>query len=238
MISSQTEAHMSENKLDRRSWMSGVGVAAAGMALGATGVDAQTPATPPQLTPGTPGTAPFQPARHALDEWFDKLPGKHRTILDVTSSEGSVWGIAYATNIYNANRTSYQVENADLAVVLCLRHSATGFAFNNAMWAKYGKTLADGFDYKDPAGADPKTNPRNSGDRPALDGLVKRGAHFAVCGLATRRYALLIAGPSGDVEPVVKELTANTIANAHIMPAGVVAVARAQEYGYSLIHVG
>jgi hypothetical protein len=211
---------MRENKLDRRSWMSGVGAAAAGMAVGATGVDAQTPAA-------------FQPARHAIDEWFDKLPGTHRVILDVTSTEGSTWAIPYANNIYNATRTGYQIENADLAIVLCLRHTATGFAFNNAMWAKYGKTLADGFDYKDAAG-DPKANPRNSG----LDGLVKRGAHFAVCGLATRRYALLIAGPSGDVDPVVKELTANTIANAHIMPAGVVAVTRAQEYGYSLIHVG
>ena len=222
---------MSKNKIDRRSWMSGVGTAAAGVALGATNTEAQTPA------PVSPAATSFQPARHALDEWFDKIPGKHRVILDVTSTEGSTWGIAYATNIYNANRTGYQVENADLAVVLCLRHNATGFAFNNAMWAKYGKTLADGYDFKDPAG-DPKSNPRNSGERPALDGLVKRGAHFAVCGLATRRYASLIAGQGGDVDAVVKELTANTIPNAHIMPAGVVAVARAQEYRYSLIHVG
>jgi intracellular sulfur oxidation DsrE/DsrF family protein len=221
---------MADKKLDRRSWMSGVGTAAAGVALGATSAEAQA-------TPGSLATTSFQPARHALDEWFDKLPGKHRVILDVTSTEGSTWGIAYATNIYNANRTGYQVENADLAVVLCLRHNATGFAFNNAMWAKYGKTLADGYDFKDPAG-DPKSNPRNSGERPALDGLVKRGAHFAVCGLATRRYASLIAGQGGDVDAVLKELTANTIPNAHIMPAGVVAVARAQEYRYSLIHVG
>lgn len=225
---------MSDQTLDRRSWMSGVGAAAAGMALGATGLDAQTPAAPPQVAPA----APFQPARHAQDEWFDKLPGKHRSILDVTSAEGSTWGIAYANNIFNANRTGYQIENAEIAVVVCLRHSATSFAFNNAMWAKYGKALADGAEYKDPAGAEPKTNPRNSGDRPALDGLIKRGAHFAVCGLATRRLAGMIAGQGGDTDAIVKELTENTIANAHVMPAGVVAVTRAQEYGYSLLHVG
>jgi intracellular sulfur oxidation DsrE/DsrF family protein len=226
---------MSEHKLDRRSWMSGVGAAAAGMALGSTSVDAQTPATPPQ---GAAPTGPFQPARHAQDEWFDKLPGKHRSILDVTSSEGSAWGITYATNIYIANRTGYQIENADIAVVVCLRHHATGFAFNNAMWAKYGKQLAEGSEYKDPNGAEPQANPRNSGERPALDGLVKRGAHFAVCGLATRRYASMIAGRGGDTDAVYKELSANVIANAHIMAAGVVAVTRAQEYGYGLIHVG
>ena len=226
---------MSENKLDRRSWMSGVGAAAAGFAFGATDVDAQTPATPPQAAEPA---VPFQPARHALDEWFDKLPGKHRAILDVTSVEGTMWGAAYANNIYNANRTGYQVENADIAVVLCLRHNATCVAFNNAMWTKYGKQLADASDYKPADGGEPKTNPRNSGDRPALDGLVKRGAHFAVCGLATRRYASLIAGRDGDTDAVFKELSANTIANVHIMPAGVVAVTRAQEYGYGLIHVG
>ena len=54
---------MAENRLDRRSWMSGVGAAAAGMALGAARADAQTPATPPQ---GPSPAAPFQPARHAL----------------------------------------------------------------------------------------------------------------------------------------------------------------------------
>jgi len=228
---------MAENKLDRRSWMSGVGAAAAGVALGATRVEAQTltPASPPQ---SSPTATAFQPARHAQDDWFDKVPGKHRTILDVTSAEGSTWGIAYANNIFNANRTGYQIENADIAVVVCLRHSATSFAFNNAMWAKYGKALAEGADYKDPNGAEVKTNPRNSGDRPALDGLIKRGAHFAVCGLATRRLAGMIAGPGGDTDAVIKELSANTITNAHIMPAGVVAVSRAQEYGYGLIHVG
>jgi intracellular sulfur oxidation DsrE/DsrF family protein len=227
--------HMKKTKLDRRAWMSGVGAAAAGVALGTTRVDADAAVTPPQAA--QPAT-PFQPARHAQDEWFDKLPGKHRVILDVTSAEGSTWGIAYATNIYNASRTGYQIENVDLAMVLCLRHSATSFAFNNAMWAKYGKQLAEGSEYKDPTGAEPKANPRNTGERPALDGLIKRGAHFAVCGLATRRLAGMIAGRGNDSEAVLKELSENTIANAHIMAAGVVAVTRAQEYGYSLLHVG
>ena len=131
--------------------------------------------TPQAAQPATP----FQPARHAQDEWFDKLPGKHRVILDVTSAEGSTWGIAYATNIYNASRTGYQIENADLAMVLCLRHSATSFAFNNAMWAKYGKVL----DSK--ATPPPLTNPYDSGERRQLSGLAKRGVQFMVCGSAS-----------------------------------------------------
>jgi hypothetical protein len=246
MYSFWQREQMMTDKLDRRSWMSGVGAAAAGMALGATGVSAQsqvqaTPATP--ATPAPPQAAPaaaaFQPVRHAIDEWFDKIPGKHRVILDSTSVEGAAEGIGYSNNVFTASRTGYQLEDADLALVLVLRHAATAFAFNNAMWAKYGKQLADGSGYKDPASTEPpKLNPRNSGERPALDRLAARGAHFAVCGLSTRRLAGLIAGQGGDTDAVVKELSANTIPNAHIMPAGVVAVQRAQEYGYSLIHVG
>lgn len=223
-------------KLDRRAWMSGVGAVAAGVALGATAVNAETPAAPPQAAP--PAT-PFQPSRHPQDAWFDTLPGKHRVILDSTSAQGAAEGIGYSNNVFNASRSGYQLEDADLALVLVLRHNATSFAFNNAMWAKYGKQLAEGAAYTPPNSTEtPKANPRNSGDRPALDRLAARGAHFAVCGLSTRRLAGMIAGQGGDTDAVVKELTANTVPNAHIMPAGVIAITRAQEYGYSLIHVG
>ena len=216
--------------------MSGVGAAAAGVALGATVVNADTAVAPPQAAP--PAT-PFQPARHPQDAWLDSLPGKHRVILDTTSARGAGEGLQYSGNFYNASRTAYQLEDGDIALVLCLRHFATIFAFNNAMWAKYGKQLADAGEYKDPKAKAPlKTNPHNSGDRPALDNLANRGAHFAVCGLATRYFAGLITGDGGDSDAVFKELSANTIPNAHIMSAGVIAITRAQEYGYSLIHVG
>ena len=127
---------MTMKKVDRRSWMSGLGVAAAGLALGQASVSAQEPA---------PSTGkPFKPARHSQDAWFDALPGQHRVILDCTSVTGAGEGIGYANNVFNANLSGYQLENADQAVVLCLRHAATAFAFNNAMWSKYGATLGQG----------------------------------------------------------------------------------------------
>jgi intracellular sulfur oxidation DsrE/DsrF family protein len=222
-------------KLDRRALMTGIGAAAAGVALGGTIVSAETPQAPPQAAQPV---SPFQPARHAVDAWFDTIPGKHRVILDNTSADNTGGAIQYAGNFYAANLSGYQVANADIALVLCLRHFATIFAYNNAMWAKYGTQLANAGEYKDPKATEFKTNPRNSGERPALDNLAKRGAHFAVCGLATQFFARTIAGQGGDWEAVNKELSANLIPNAHMMSAGVVAIARAQEYGYSLIHVG
>jgi intracellular sulfur oxidation DsrE/DsrF family protein len=54
--------------------------------------------------------------------------------------------------------------------------------------------------------------------------------------MATRGLAGGIAADTGvDADTVYKELVANTIANSHIVPAGVLAVNRAQEHGYTLL---
>lgn len=223
---------MTMKKVDRRAWMSGMGAVAAGMALGQTSAAAQEPVV------ATARTEPFQPTRHPQDAWFDALPGQHRVIFDVTSATGTPEGIGYATNTFNANRSGYELQDSDLAVVVCLRHLATAFAFNNDMWAKYGAALASAAQYKGSGDQPPTSNPHNSGNRAPLDRLASRGTHFAVCQLATGFFARAIAGRDGDSEAVLKELMANAIPNAHFMAAGVVAVARAQEYGYSVLYVG
>jgi intracellular sulfur oxidation DsrE/DsrF family protein len=46
-----------------------------------------------------------------------------------------------------------------------------------------------------------------------------------------------IAGSGGDVEAVLKEMGANLIPSARIVPAGVVAVVHAQERRFALISV-
>lgn len=221
---------MANERIDRRKLLTGVGAATAGLMVGgASNLSAQAPA---------PAATTFQPTRHAIDAWLDQVPGKHRVVLDTVTPDGAAQGIGYSNNVYNASRTGYQLENADMAVVLCLRHHATAFAFNNAMWAKYGKTFMELTTYKPANGVTPTSNPRNSGERPPLDRLAARGAHFIVCGLATSLYAGSIAGDTGDRAAIYKELESNMVANAHIMSAGVVGIMRAQEYGYSLITVG
>lgn len=231
---------MANERMDRRTWMgravTGVG---AGLVIGGVDLGAQGQTAAPPATVAAPAATTFTPARHPQDAWLDTLPGKHRIVLDATSAAGAGQGIGYSNNVYNANRTGYQLENADIALVLVLRHDATAFAFNNAMWKKYGAVLAEMSGYKHETDPGPPTaNPRNSGERPPLDRLAARGAHFIVCGLATGLYAGRIAGPNGDRAAVYKELESNMVANAHIMSAGVVGITRAQEYGYSMIYVG
>ena len=66
--------------------------------------------------------------------------------------------------------------------------------------------------------------------------VAKRGTQFAVCDMATNRLAGLVAtSTKGVQEAVYTEFVRNLIPNSHLMSAGVVAVNRAQEYGYTLL---
>jgi intracellular sulfur oxidation DsrE/DsrF family protein len=68
---------------------------------------------------------------------------------------------------------------------------------------------------------------------------VKRGVHFAVCDMASHRFAGVIARKiDGDADAIYKEMTANAIGNAHFVAAGIIAVNRAQERGYAMAYTG
>ena len=86
------------------------------------------------------------------------------------------------------------------------------------------------------AGA-PKTNPHiTGGGGVSIDALAKQDVKFAVCSMATARLAGSIAQSIGGTADDVKaELIANLVANARMVPAGIVAVSRAQERGYTLV---
>ena len=62
------------------------------------------------------------------------------------------------------------------------------------------------------------------------------GVQFAVCSMATTRISGTIArATGGDAKTIFTELTANLVDNARMVPAGIVAVSRAQERGYTLV---
>jgi hypothetical protein len=220
---------MKHRQLARRSLMAGMGAAATGLTLGRVSLGAQAAA---------PARGAFQPARHDADAWLDALPGKHRVIVDTTTANGVSEATLFAVNLFTANKSGYDLDEKDLAIVITLRHFATAFAFTDAIWAKYGKALTDGAEYKPPSGDVPATNPYNRAPRTPLSALAKRGVHFAICNLATRRISRQSAGQGGDAEAIYKELISSALPNGHFVAAGVVAVTRAQEYGYSVLHAG
>jgi hypothetical protein len=226
---------MTKQMKARRSVMSGLGVAAVGVALGSRPLAAQT----------TSIGGRFQPARHQQDGWLDAVAGKHRTFIDASTPRGAGEAILYANNLYEANKSGYSLGEPDIVVVACMRHFATPFAYNDAIWKKYGKVLSMMIEFTDPKTKQaPSTNLLNStayaeslsnfGN--TIDSVVKRGTRFAVCDMATHFFAGGLAMETkGNADAIYKELVANTIPNSHMVAAGVVAVNRAQEYGFTLL---
>jgi hypothetical protein len=219
----------------RRSFLSNLGAAASAagvtLAAGSTAAEAQSAAD-----------ARWQAARHPQDDWFDQLPGKHRMFFDSTTPDRLEDAIQFTGNYYSANRGVYSLENADLAVIVCMRHRSAPFGYNDAMWAKYGDTLAKRAEFVDPKTKEtPKANPFTPKAPPAparargLANLMNFGVQFAVCNLSTHAIAGLIAAAhGGTADEKYAELAANLIDRARLVPAGIVAVNRAQEHGYSV----
>ena len=220
----------------RRSFLSrlGSGFAALGAAFGAntSGLRAQAPA---------PGGA-WQPMRHPVDEWYDNIPGKHRTFLDAVSAHGVGEALHFASNIFTTSKSGYGLETSDLAIVICLRHGATAFAFNDAVWTKYSEPLSAQTKMTDPkTNAASTKNPYNSPDRrdETFDAMIKFGVYFAVCDKSTQGLAGSLARRTdGQSDAVYKELLAHVIGNAHMVPSGIVAVGHGQEHGYAYAYCG
>jgi intracellular sulfur oxidation DsrE/DsrF family protein len=206
----------------RRAMLAGLGAVATAGALGVRAAQAQAVSV----------SVPFAPTLHIEDAWMSGIGGRHRIVLDVTTPEGVPDGIRFAGNLFTAHKTGYGVDEADVAIILCLRHGATGYGYGDAIWSKYGKTI------EAKTTPPPTANPFNSGSRTQLTELAKRGVQFMVCGTASRGLAGRIAGPGGDADAVLKEMRADLIPSARIVAAGVVGVVHAQERGFSLVYVG
>ena len=221
----------------RRSFFSRLSAGLAAFGAGAVTTQAQSAAA-----------APFQPTRHPEDDWLDSLPGKHRIFIDANSQAGTGEAIGFAANSFMANKSGYGLNDPDLAIVMCLRHNATHFAYTDAIWAKYGAAMGADLKFDDPKTKKaPVINVYNTSGygealpnrNISLDQLAKRGVHYAICGLATRRIAGVISrATGGNIDEIFKELSSNLVANGHLVAAGVVAVNRSQERGYSLLYVG
>ena len=234
--------HDSESRLPRRSFLSKLGIGLTG-----TGVAVGTKVSGSQLQSSAPGR--WLPARHAQDDWLDELPGTHRFVVDTMTPEGFGNALAFLNNYFTANQNAYGLKDSDLAVVVVARHNSTPFAYNDAIWAKYSGPITQRNKFADPKAKQPPTtnlfNATGYGDLltnrgTTLEGLLKRGLRLAVCQVSTRGYAGAIArATGGNAEAVYNEIVANLVnGNARMVPAGIVAVNRAQERGYSLATIG
>jgi intracellular sulfur oxidation DsrE/DsrF family protein len=184
-----------------------------------------------------PSTAKLAgPARHQQDDWLDQAPDKHRVVFDTWLADRFSGAFGFALNWIKVNKEQYGLTDADLAVVIVARHGTTPFAFNEAIWTKYGKVFADNM-----STGDKVAHPNPSANRYAarLGELSRQCLRLAVCNVTLRAYVDIISKQTAATPEAVRtELTANLIGNAQIVPAGIIAVTRAQERGYMLVSIG
>ncbi len=215
------------DRVGRRAFVSGLGVGAAALAAGSG--DARAAESPQ-----------WQPTPENQDAWME-LPGRHRFMFDSTSPDGGGHALFYARNFFAANKSGYGLEPSALAVIIVLRSQSTPFGYNDTVWKKYGKKLSKMTDLKQVH----MTNPYNGTERGlanrgvTLSELTMDGARFAICGMATMGISHgLAAQTKGNADDIHEELVANLIPNGHLVPAGIVAVNRAQERGYAFAYTG
>jgi len=221
----------------RRSLLTGLGVAAAGVTLASTAARAQSRRR----------GSDFQPMRHQQDAWLDELPGQHRVFIDTASGAGGASALVYANNLYDAQTNAYSGSPSDFAMIIVYRHFSTPFGYSDALWGKYGEVFSALSGFVDPVSKKaPMINLLNRSDRTDLpnfgftiDSLKARGTQFAVCSAATRFISMQIAQQTGrSADDINAELVAGAIPGARFVSAGVMALTRAQEYGYSLLYAG
>ncbi len=225
---------MTNSKADRRRIL-GAGALVAGgtMLASAAQVRAQE---------GGPGG--WSATAEPQDAWLDKSGTRHRMVFDATSPGAVDKGLHYANNFYIANESGYGLKPEALAVVVILRAQATPFGFSDAMWKKYGAELSKMMSLEGKQAEAAKTgNPLMTAapsEREAvtLSALEQKGARYAVCGMATHGISFGLASAAGVEQPSLEaELKANLIPGAVLVPAGIVAVNRAQEHGYAFAYV-
>lgn len=204
------------------------------------------------VTSGSPANAErassWSPAREPQDNWLDEIGGRHRQVFDTISADGVGRALTFTHTFYAANKEAYGIEAKNLAVVIILRAGSTGFGFNDKIWSKYSAGLAKRYKVTDPiTKSAPVINIYSAADRAAslptngltLEALAGMGGRFAICSVASRKLAAALAADvGGSADAIYSELVTNTIANARMAPAGIVALNRAQEHHYALCYTG
>lgn len=178
------------------------------------------------------------------EPWFKALKGKHKQVFDAPVLNDG-FPLMFALTYLNTMTAQYKLAPTDISAMVVARHFGVGLALNDAVWKKYG--LGKLWNVTDPATKAPAT--RNifyrskAGDMmniaASADKLVAKGVVIGVCGLALTVISGMTAASAGvTAEVALKEWTAGVIPGAHILPSGVLGVARAQEAGCGYCFAG
>ncbi len=189
------------------------------------------------------GTLPVSDNLTDVDEWFNKINGKHRIVYDVTSPHsGNELMMPFAwAKVFLLTNAATGTPEKDSSVVTVWRHSAIPFAMEDRLWAKY--KFGEIFGINDDQTSAPavrnrfwKPNPGYSvpgvGPVPiGINDLQDSGAMFCVCNMAITVYSAVAAQKMNlKHEDVTKDWLSGILPGVQVVPSGVWAVGRAQEH--------
>jgi hypothetical protein len=227
----------------RRSFLTRVAAGAA--ALGLSSIIAPVPLHAAAEAPETPGSGDVS----AADAWLkNNIKGKRKMVFDVPQPH-EVFPFAWP-KVYQMTNMATGTPEKDTTVVVVLRHSAIPYAMHNALWSKY--KFGEVFKVDDPmtktaALRNPFWMPK-VGDfkvpglgnvEIGINELQEKGVLFCVCDTAMTVYsAALGEGMKSDPAIIKKEWLAGLLPGVQVVPSGVWAIGRAQEYGCGYCFAG
>ena len=207
----------------RRDFLSQLGLAAAALAMDAAELRAES--APQQSNWDT--------------SWLDRLAkARYRVVFNASViDDGGVF--SYASTFFDHFHEAHGTSDAQTRPVIVFRRLGTVMALNDMLWEKYA--IGEDRKVNDPAThapakrnvfwkAAPDASPDASGDK--IETLHKRGMISLVCNIAAMNVGYSLAQKSGrDVEEVRREVKANLVPGAILVPSGIYALIRAQNAG-------
>jgi hypothetical protein len=185
---------------------------------------------------------------HDAEEWFKKVKGKHKLVFDVTDPH-DILPFAWP-RVFLITNEKTGTPAKECGVVVVLRHSAIGYAFEDRLWSKYN--FGEVFKAEDPATKKPAT--RNPFWQPkpgafkipgfgevqiGINELQESGVMFCVCEAAMTVYSAAVAdGMKLKAEDVRQDWASGLLPGIQPVPSGVWAVGRAQEKGCGYCFAG
>jgi intracellular sulfur oxidation DsrE/DsrF family protein len=170
--------------------------------------------------------------------WIDKLATAQYRVVFNGSEMADGAALDMASTFLDHFHEVHGTTDKQTRPVIVFRRLGTEIGFNDAMWEKY--SLGEGNKTIDPATGAPakrnvywKTAPGSSSDASTkIETLQGRGLIVLVCNIATENVGSRIADKRHlDRDEVRKDLKANLVPGATLVPSGIFALIRAQNAG-------
>lgn len=167
--------------------------------------------------------------------WLDRLaPASFRTVFNVSDiSDGAV--LSYASAFLDDFRQVHGTTDAQTRPVAVFRRLGTPMAFNDAMWQRYpigqDRKLMDGKTGQ-PVRRNPFWRAESGASSTTIEALHGRGMISLVCNEATQNWGRSLAKEANlAADDVIRDLKANLVPGAILVPSGIYALIRAQNAG-------